>query len=71
MPEFKENNEEPASQIKLYLVRTILGGRGFKLVQMKSQNLFKVEIITELQKIGWGHLENCIKIHWTQKLRFP
>jgi hypothetical protein len=24
-----------------------------------------------LQKIGWGHLENCIKIHWTQKLRFP
>jgi hypothetical protein len=39
------------------LVQIILRYREFKIIQIKGQVLFKGEIITKIQKIGWCHLK--------------
>jgi hypothetical protein len=41
------------------LAQNILGQRGFKIVQIKGQVLFKGKIITKIQK-EWGHFKNLL-----------
>jgi hypothetical protein len=42
-----------------------------KIVQIKGQVLFKGEIITKMQKIGWGHLKIFFsRSTMPEKLRF-
>jgi hypothetical protein len=39
--------------------------REFKILQIKGQILFKGEIITKMQKLGWGHLKTFfLKNDW-------
>jgi hypothetical protein len=44
----KSSSPEPAGQIQSNLLQIILGLREFKFVQIKSQVLFKGEIITKM-----------------------
>jgi hypothetical protein len=48
---------EPAGQFQPYLVQIILSWRELKFVQIKSQVLFKEEMITKMHKIELGRLK--------------